>query len=340
MKPAILVTGGLGFIGWEVCLAARERGWAAVAVDNLTGNVVSPDEAMDTGVPLLPIDLNPGTPAQLVVDAAQETLGPILGRKGHLTHVYHCAAPVGAAGVIGRNCVAEIVGATWAAIRLAYNLEVPMLNVSSSEVYGTDGQNAETDPCVTPGRFSDRLTYQVGKLAAEHMVAAERRRHGLASITIRPYNVTGHRQSAAKGFVLPRFLEAALAGEPLTVFGDGRQRRAFTPVTDLAEFLLDLTDQPSAWDSRVLNVGAEHNEVSVLELAELVRRMVADWTGEPWAPIVHTDGREVFGPAYEEASAGTKLPDSAAARALGWLPRRTLGDVIGDALAELAPEVA
>lgn len=341
MRTTLLVTGGLGFIGWEVCTRALERGWWPIALDNLSGNVVTPAEAEANGVPALTCDLHAGVPPYPVLRAVQEAIrwtDP--DAPSHITHVVHCAAPVGAAGVLGRDCVAEVVGSTMAAMRLAYVLEAPLLNISSSEVYGVPGVNTEGDPCVIPGRFSDRLTYAVGKLAAEHMMASGARRNGLRAISVRPFNVVGHRQSAAKGFVLPRFLEAALAGDPLTVFGDGTQRRAFTPVADLAEFLLDLTDSPHVWDGRVLNVGAEENETSVLELAELVRHMVAHHLDLPPAPIVLTDGREVFGTLYEEASAGTKLPDAAAARALGWAPRRALGDVIGDALAELAPEVA
>lgn len=312
----VLVTGGLGFIGWEVVCQAAEAGHDVRVVDDCSGNVVDP---VDASVDVWPARLQDLGHAWIGLDA-----------------VVHCASPVGAAGVLGRDCVTEITTATAAAIRLAVAAGCPLVNVSTSEVYGVEGVNAEDAACVIPPRHTDRVGYAVGKLAAEHQVAHACRVDGLRAVTVRPFNVVGPLQAAGKGFVLPRLCGQAWAGGPLTVFGDGRQERAFTHVSDVARFLLAAASMPGVMDGRVVNVGAEGNRASIIELARMVAGEVHA-AGGPLATVTHVDGRDVFGPAWEEAAAGTKLPDASHAHALGWEPRIGLPGIVRESVLHHAP---
>lgn len=313
----ILVTGGLGFIGWEVTRQARGAGHTVVAVDDLSGHVVAPEEARRAGVIVHECRVQDAPDARVDV-------------------VVHCASPVGAAGVLGRDCVTEIVTATLAAVRIAVNAGAVLVNISSSEVYGAPGVNRESHQLVTPARFSDRVGYAVGKLAGEHMVAYAHRHHGLRAVSVRPFNVVGPLQAPGKGFVLPRFCMQAWAGGPITVFGDGEQERAFTHVTDLARFILDAPSAPGFLDGGVVNVGADRNQTSILGLAHRVSEQVAR-RGGPTAPVALTDGRDVFGAAWEEASAGTKLPDASRALGSGWSPAWDLWSIVAESVDHYQP---
>ena len=319
----ILVTGGLGFIGWEVAQQAIAAGHRVVLVDDCSAHVVSLDQARAAGAGVRPV---PVQHADKVND--QHTL--------RVDAVIHCASPVGAAGVIGRDCVTEITEATAAAIRIARAADCPLINVSTSEVYGQDGTNTEADPLVIPPRYSSRLGYAVGKLAGEHQVAHAAAR-GLRAVSVRPFNVVGPLQAPGKGFVLPRFCEQAWAGEMPTVFGSGRQARALLHVADAARFLLLLLDRPQVLDGRAINVGAEDNTVTVERLALAVQSAVHRAGGPAPRPIALVDGRDVFGDGWEEAAAGTKLPDPTLAHRIGWRPRMDLWGIVSESVEHHRP---
>lgn len=315
----ILVTGGLGFIGCEVTRQAVAAGHKVRVVDDCSGNVVTREAVWQH--------------AEAVWVGPVQSCPPAVAAG--VDAVIHCASPVGAAGVIGRDCVTEITDATGAAIRIAGQAGACLVNVSTSEVYGTSGVNHEQDACVVPPRRTARVGYAVGKLAGEHQVQ-HAARGGLRAVSVRPFNVVGPLQAPGKGFVLPRLCQQAWLGDPLTVFGDGLQARAFTHVQDVARLLLHLASAPEVLDGRVLNAGNADNQTSILRLAEAVRAEVRAHGG-PWSPIMYLDGQDVFGVGWEEASAGTKLPDSLAARRLGWKPRIDLHGIVAESVDFHAP---
>lgn len=292
----VLVTGALGFIGSHVCEHYRDQGWHVIGVDDHSGHVV---DHID-GVTVIP---------QRAQETNVQALAPSL--------VVHCASPVGAVGLLGLkgHIVPEIVQATY---QIAYHcgkLDVPLVNVSSSEVYGFSGVYRETDDLRVPAKHSPRLEYAAGKLAAEHVV------HGLCkrSVTIRPFNVAGPRQTQAKGFVIPTFVEQALRGRPLTVFGDGEQERSFTAVHDVVSFIAGL----DTFDGRVVNVGNPSNRTTVNELAHTVIRLLRSGSD-----ITYTSGKQVHGPDYEEAEGRVKVPDITRAKHMGWEPVVDLAGLI------------
>lgn len=304
MSERVLVTGGLGFIGSFVVDELVARGHKPTVLDNLTGHVVEPDDS----------------PAWEVHTGSVRSLGYHL--HGY-DRIIHAAAPVGAVGILSHEeVVYRIVADTRRVARLANDAGIPLVNISSSEVYGFTGRYTELDDCIIPARFNRRISYALGKLAAEHVVEEERTR-GLRARSIRPFNVIGPRQSKAKGFVLPTFIEQVHQGEALTIFGTGQQRRAFTDVRDLVSFILD-----HAHDGPPVNVGVPGNEATINQLAA----MVASLSGKPRHPYHYTTGKDVHGPDYEEAAGVSKLPDNRAALALGWEPVHGLEDIVRHAI--------
>lgn len=320
MKPRVLITGGLGFMGSHLADRYNRLGWSVVAMDNMTANVVSVT--------------HPTLDHVLIADARQI----VPKHAASVDLVVHAASPVGAAGILpAQGTIAgEVVHSTQKVVDACIVAGTPLVNVSTSEVYGITGHAAETDPCTVPARYSARLEYQAGKIAAEQVVGASVAR-GLRAVQIRPWNMAGPREAQAKGFVVPRMVSQALAGEPITVFEGGEQQRAFTGVWDVCRFITDtLPYDYDEWRGQAYNVGNEANRTTINDLAHMIKEV----TGSD-SPIMHTSGKRVFGPRYEEAAAGTKLPDAALARSIGWVPENTLRDIIARTAAEqLAPEEA
>jgi nucleoside-diphosphate-sugar epimerase len=314
----VLVTGGLGFMGSHLADRYQSLGWDVLCLDNLTGHVVSVT--------------HPAYSSVMIGDARAVEPRNVAA----VDLVVHAASPVGAANILPMQgtVAGEIVHATQKVADACVVAGVPLVHISTSEVYGITGRAGEDDPCTVPARYSARLEYQAGKIAAEQVVGASVAR-GLRAVQIRPWNMAGPREAAPKGFVVPRMVAQALAGEPITVFEGGEQERAFTGVWDVCRFITDhLPTDYEDWQGQPYNVGAEDNRTTINHLAQVVREVTGSHS-----PIVHTSGKRVWGPRYEEAAAGTKLPDAARAKATGWAPESTLVDIVARTAAEqLAPE--
>jgi nucleoside-diphosphate-sugar epimerase len=293
----VLITGALGFIGSHAAEAFIARGDTVVGLDDMSGNVVSHIDGM----------------TNLQTDARD-----VLRRNPYgFDLVVHAASPVGPVALLKRtSIVAEIVETTQAVIRFCEQRDVPLINISSSEVYGFSGVYRETDPCVMPHALTHRIQYAAGKLAAEQLVRTCR----VPSLSVRPFNVAGPRQSRAKGFVIPTFCEQALSGEPLTVFDGGAQERCPTGVWDVVDFLL-MADPLSPHP--VVNVGTAVNRTTVMGLAGLI----IDVTGTG-SRVEFTSGKRVHGPEYEEAVGRVKVPDATVAHEMGWQPRVGLRELV------------
>ena len=303
----VLITGALGFIGSHLADAYLQRGDQVIGLDDLSGNVVDRIDGMPCWhTDARNIDLDPGHGLDLVV---------------------HAASPVGAVALLDRpSIVTEIIETTLAVLRFCERHRLPLINISSSEVYGFSGVYRETDPCTVPHRLSHRLQYAAGKLAAEQLVRTSR----LPSLTVRPFNVAGPRQSRAKGFVIPTFCEQAVAGEPLTVFDGGLQERCPTAVWDIVDFILGARDVQLTEGTNVVNLGNPANRTTVLELAELVRTAAGSGS-----PVEQTTGQAVHGPLYEEAQGRVKVPDITLAETLGWRPKVGLAELVDRTLADI-----
>lgn len=316
----ILVTGGLGFIGSHLVERLLEDGERVHVVDNLSSAAVAPMRFV-----------------RQLPDATRFTFDICdlhTWRKDMpITQIYHLAAPVGPAGVLKHTgrIISQIVRDTYHVAALALEHGAKLVDVSTSEVYG-GGQNGlckEDMPRIIQAETSARLEYAIGKLAGETAIINLAQMAALDYVIIRPFNVAGPRQKEDGGFVLPRFVRQALNGEPLTVFGTGKQVRAFTHVRDIVEGLVLAMEKGGG----VYNLGNPRNRITILELAGKVVMQT-----HSRSEIGFTDGRSVYGPLYAEAV--DKYPSAdKAMRELGWKPCRSIEQTIADVIADCRPHL-
>lgn len=306
----VLVTGGLGFVGSHLVERLLADGYAVTIVDSMISNVMQPSDYEGR--------------CEVIVGAIEEVAHTLHGHG--FDEIYHLASVVGPAGVLKHSgeIARTVVTSGEAVIELALAHHARLVEVSTSEVYGRAGTFRETDNCIIPGRFTVRLEYAVAKLTSEIAAINRARVTDLHVNIVRPFNIAGPRQLPWGGFVLPRFVIAALTGEPLTVFGTGQQVRAFTDVRDIVSGVLAV--MRSEHRSRIFNLGNPANELSITELAHRVRDVVGSRS-----PIINVDPKKLFGPLYEEGF--DKVPEDARARAdLGWEPKYDLNTTIRDTM--------
>ncbi len=241
--------------------------------------------------------------------------------------IYHLASPVGPVGVLswaGRLAF-EVIDCARIVAGWAIDNHCPLVYVSTSEVYGSGGEDREADDCRFGVEPSARKEYAVAKLAAETMLLNT---PGLDVRIVRPFNVAGPGQKAEGGFVLPRFIEQATSGVQLTVYEPGTQRRAFTHVEDIVDGILLIADRGRSGE--VYNLCNPANLCSILTLAEEVIAATGSASSiEVVDPVI------LHGPAFREAREKFGNADKAI-NELGWQPTRTRLDCIRDALPVLA----
>jgi UDP-glucose 4-epimerase len=204
----------------------------------------------------------------------------------------------------------------------------PVLLASTSEVYGkSDALPFREDGDLQMGPTSKaRWAYACSKAIDEFLALAYWRERDLPVAVVRLFNTVGPRQTGLYGMVLPRLVAQALAGEPLTVYGDGTQTRCFCHVADVVQALDGLLREPAAWGN-VFNLGAMR-EVSILELAQRVITVTGSASEISLVPYdeAYTAGFEDM---YRRVPDVTKL-----AQLIGWSPTRSLDDIIRDVVAD------
>jgi len=316
---AWLVTGGAGFIGSHLCEALAARGSAVVAVDDLSnGLATNLDRALASGR------------VEFIEGTVSAVLPALAGRR--FDGVFHLAAAVGVRLVVEDPAAAAEtnIRETMAALDFARRTGSPFLLASSSEVYGK-GVRApfrEEDDLVFGPPTVSRWSYGLSKAIDEHLALASGARDGLPVTVARLFNTVGPRQRGRFGMVLPRFVDAALAGEPLEVHGSGRQVRCFCDVRDVVGALRRMIDSP-ACRGRVLNVGSDR-PVTIDDLAAAVLRVTGATGG-----IRRVPHSEVFGTAFEDLA--IRVPDVSAIRAaIGFEPAIPLDTTIADVAASRA----
>lgn len=258
----ILITGGAGFIGSHVVEHHLDRGDEVVAVDDLSTGSLTNIEAFQTN------------PRFRFIRADLVDWPGLAGAMRAADRVYHLAAVVGMFHVLKepvRITRVNIVGTERLlaeAVRAGHQPQIVI--ASSSSVYGHSkvAQLSETDELVFPAHNGGLTGYGLSKLVNEIQAQAYRESHGLPVAIARLFNAAGPRQTGTYGFVMPRFVEEAVEGKPVTVFGDGTQTRSFCDVRDTVRALDLLASCPDAWGVPV-NVGTSH-EISILELAKLI----------------------------------------------------------------------
>lgn len=203
--------------------------------------------------------------------------------------VVHLAAVVGVRQVVARpleTLRVNLLGTQHLLEAVPVQIE-RFVYVSTSEVYGAQALNVrETDPCVVGPPDDPRWSYAASKIAGEQLVQAYHRQSGLRTAIVRPFNVFGPRQVRA-GAAL-RFIQQAVAGEPITVYGDGSSVRAWCYIDDLVDGLLRVLERQEAV-GQVFNIGNPRNAVSTYRLACEVARICESSSPIVFQPVDHSD---------------------------------------------------
>jgi UDP-glucose 4-epimerase len=256
----ILVTGGAGFIGSHLVERLIADGNRVVVIDDCsTGSEEN----------LRAVRNHPSL--RFVRSKVSEC--PILGELvARSESIYHLAAAVGVELVVHSpiRTIETNLRETEAVLDTAGRHGIPLLLTSTSEVYGKSQKpefDEEDDLIIGPPNFG-RWSYACSKLMDEFLALAYAREKKLPVTVVRLFNTVGPRQTGRYGMVLPRFIASAKAGEPLKVYGTGRQTRCLCYVADTVEALVRLQHCPAA-RGEVFNVGGTR-EISITELAETV----------------------------------------------------------------------
>jgi UDP-glucose 4-epimerase len=312
-----LVTGGAGFIGSHLADHLLEQGHRVHALDNLSTGSLDNLRHLDGE------------------ERFELTIGNVLDYHTLERCVAACDCIVHLAAAVGVKLIMEKpvetittnVQGTENVLRLADYYDCRTLVASTSEVYGKSMEKeasidrlAETDDWVLGPTSKRRWAYACSKAMDEFLARAYHDEKGLSVVAARFFNTVGPRQTGQYGMVIPTFVEQALAGEPIRVYGDGEQTRCFTHVADAVEAVSALAGREES-AGEVYNIG-NSEEVSINELAERVRAL----TGSR-SPIEHVPYEAVYGAGFEDMRRRT--PDLGKIRAaIGYAPSRTLDDIL------------
>ena len=260
----MLVTGGAGFIGSHLVEKLLGQGKPVVVIDDFS-----------TGTPenLKAVRTHPGL---RVIESKVSACSDLAEVVAAAESIYHLAAGVGVELVVNSpiRVLQTNLHETEVLLEAAATHRVPVLLTSTSEVYGKSqkpGFSEEDDLLIGPPQQA-RWGYACSKLMDEFLGMAYAKERSLPLVIVRLFNTVGPRQTGRYGMVLPRFIAAATAGQPLRVYGDGQQTRCFCHVSDAVESLTRLQACPAA-RGQVFNVGSTE-EVSIRELAERVIRIL------------------------------------------------------------------
>lgn len=293
-----VITGGAGFLGSHLCDYLIEHGWDVLSIDNLV-----------TG--------SEGNAAHLVKHPRFRMMRHDVSRyidvPGPVDYVLHFASPASPVDYLKLPIQTLKVGAlgTHNSLGLALAKKAKYFLASTSECYG--------DPQISPqpesywghvNPIGPRGVYDEAKRFAEAMVMAYHRYHGVDTHIVRIFNTYGPRMRLNDGRALPNFVYQALRGQPITVYGDGRQTRSFCYVSDLIEGIYRLMNSD---EHEPVNIG-NPQEITILEFAERVRTLLGSEVPIVFKPLPQDDPKQ-------------RCPDiSKAKRLLGWQPKVNLNE--------------
>jgi UDP-glucose 4-epimerase len=311
-----LVTGGAGFIGSHLCELLLELGWEVYALDDLS-----------TGSKDNVFHLEPNRRFHLTVESV---LSPsVVSELVHKSDaVFHLAAAVGVRLIVeqpGRALLTNVRG-TENVLEYASRFEKPVLVASSSEVYGD--HVAENLPLAEDARriygptTAKRWAYADSKAMDEFLALARHEEQGLESVIVRLFNTVGPRQSGEYGNVIPRFVQAALAGAPLEIHGDGTQTRCFCHVADTTRALVALMEEP-ATRGEIYNVGSTES-VTILQLADRVLAATDSSSERVFVPY-----EQVYGHGIDEMFQRMPAIEKITA-VVGWTPTIDLDRILAE----------
>jgi dTDP-glucose 4,6-dehydratase len=308
----ILVTGGAGFLGSHLVERLLAEGHDVIAMDNLiTGTTDNIAHLAGNGH----------------FSFIHHNVTNYIYLKGDLDAILHFASPASPVDYLELPIQTLKVGSlgTHNALGLALAKGARFLLASTSEVYGDPLVHPQTEDYwghVNP--IGPRGVYDEAKRFAEAMTMAYHRTHGVQTRIVRIFNTYGPRMRLNDGRVVPNFMSQALAGKPLTVYGDGSQTRSFCYVTDLVDgiYRLLLSDE-----AEPVNIG-NPTEITIREFAERINALTGNPAGIQFEPLPKDDPRQ-------------RQPDiGKAQRILGWSPKVQLAEGLERTVAWFAERLA
>jgi len=306
------ITGGAGFVGSHLAERLLEQGHEVMVLDNLsTGSIEN----------ISHLKSNPGFSYVIDTVTNEPLLAEMIDRSDV---VFHLAAAVGVKLIVEQpvHTIETNVHGTEVVLKHANKKKKLVFIASTSEVYGksTDVPFREGQDLVLGATAKHRWAYACSKLIDEFLALAYWKERKLPVVIVRLFNTVGPRQTGQYGMVLPTFVRQALAGNPITVFGDGTQSRSFTYVGDVVDGLIRLSQEPRAI-GEVFNIG-NVGEVSILELAEKVRSMAGSNSTIQMIPY-----DEAYEAGFEDMP--RRVPDISKIRELvGYEPKMGLDQII------------
>jgi UDP-glucose 4-epimerase len=312
-----LVTGGMGFIGSHLCEHLLHNGHRVSVIDDLSSG--SRDNIAH---------LEKNERLTCHVDTIRNK--PLMEKLLDDCDVaFHLAAVVGVRTVLQEplRCLDTNIRGTDMLMELASARGVKVMIASSSEVYGkteSEMMREEGNRLLGPTTVT-RWIYATTKAVDEYLALGYAREKKLPVVVMRFFNTVGPRQTGRYGMVLPTFVQQALRGEPLTVYGDGRQVRCFTYVTDVTRAVLALAEHPQA-NGEIFNIGGKE-PISIGDLALRVKRIVGSDS-----PLKHIPYDDAYGNNFEDPRA--RVPDITKLQTLlGYEPQTRLDDMIKNIVA-------
>ncbi len=312
----VLVTGGAGFIGSHLVERLLSDGKSVVVIDDCSTGSLENLKAIEANSKL--------TIVVGKISECAELSQIIAGSES----IFHLAAAVGVELVVNSpmRVIETNLHETEILLKAAAEFRTPVLLASTSEVYGKSQKEAfsEDDDLLIGSPQQSRWSYACSKLMDEFLALACAKEKQLPVIITRLFNTVGPRQTGRYGMVLPRFIAAAKHGEPLRVFGDGKQTRCFCFVHDTMEALVRLQNCPAA-RGEIFNVGGTE-EVSIAELAKLVIETLRSKSKIQFVPY-----DEAYSPGFEDMMRRKPVVEKLA-RTIGFKPATTLREIIRQTL--------
>ncbi len=307
-----LITGGAGFIGSHLAEGLLQQGHQVLALDNLsTGSIDNITH------------LKGRSGFEYFIDSVdnEPLLAELIDRSDV---VFHLAAAVGVKLIVEQpvRTIETNVYGTEVVLKHADKKKKLVVIASTSEVYGksNDVPFREDADLVLGPTPKHRWAYACSKALDEFLALAYWKERKLPVIIVRLFNTVGPRQTGQYGMVIPNLVRQALAGQPITVFGDGQQSRAFTHVADVVDALIKLVVEPQAV-GQVINIGTAQ-EITILALAKRIRELTGSHSSIRFVPY-----DEAYESGFEDMP--RRVPDlTKVTQLIGYSPRYTLDDVL------------
>ena len=308
----VLITGGAGFVGSHLAEALLARGDEVLVLDDLsTGSIDN----------IAHLKSHPKFNYTIDTVMNEPVLAELVDRSDVVVHL---AAAVGVKLIVEApvHTIETNVHGTEVVLKHANKKKKLVLIASTSEVYGksTDVPFREDADLVLGPSHKHRWAYACSKLIDEFLALAYWKERKLPVIIVRLFNTVGPRQTGQYGMVIPNFVRQALAGEPITVFGDGTQSRSFTYVGDVVRAVVALIDEPRAV-GQVFNIG-NGDEITIGDLAERIRTLAGSQS-----EIVRIPYDQAYEAGFEDMP--RRVPDISKIKALvGYAPTVELDEIL------------